>query len=520
MQTNHFDIAIIGGGPGGYATALRASQLGLSVALINREDRIGGTCLNRGCIPSKALITATRAMRNVGDAGRMGINARIGNVDFPKLAAFKDQAVTSMTDGLASLLEARKVTVIRAEASITAPHTVSIEYSDGDDESTARITSLQAEHIVVATGSRPRPMPEQPFCGALIDSTQALALPRFPQSAVVIGAGAVAVEFASMWNAAGVDVTLLIRHERVLSHAHRRTAMALTRALSKDGIHIVTHSEVTDIKVGSLPSELRHEPYNANSETAITGSKADSEQPRDAVHDENPGLTGAIVTYHTDRDETEQQCKADVVLSAIGRDPNTDGDWFATADIDLDEHRLVKTDAYGRTSQPGIWALGDITPGPALAYHAFEQGIVIAESIAGLDLEPVNDDTIPEVVFSTPEFASVGLTIDEAKNRKDIIEAQETAYPMMGNARVLMSGEAASLSLVSGTYADRPDTPVVLGVHMLAPDAGDLIAEAEELVGNRVSLSDAARLIHPHPTFSEALGETLLKADGRPLHTR
>ncbi|WEV70012.1 FAD-dependent oxidoreductase [Bifidobacterium sp. ESL0775] len=508
MQSTHFDIVIIGGGPGGYATALRAAQLGLSVALINREERLGGTCLNRGCIPSKALIIATRAMRTVGDAERMGVNASINGIDFPKLTAFKDHAVTSMTDGLASLLAMRKVTVIHGEASVTAKHHVSVKLSETDMKSApadfqgrnqeqddnanpnqgrvggtqSSTIELNADNIVVATGSRPRPLPGHPFAGALIDSTQALALTRFPKSAIIIGAGAVAVEFASMWNAAGVDVTMLIRHERVLSHAHRRTSMALTRALAKDGVHIVAHSSVADI--------------------------------------ENGESGAASVSYRTDKDETIRNTKADVVLAAIGRDPNTDAGWFADAGIALDENGLVKTDAYGRTNQPAIWALGDITPGPALAYRAFEQGIVIAESIAGLDPKPVENNTVPEVVFSTPEFASVGLTVEQAKADPDIDEAKETAYPMMSNARVLMSGEAASMSVVTGAYADKPDTPVVLGVHMLAPDAGDLIAEAEELVGNRVPLADAARLIHPHPTFSEAFGEALLKADGRPLHTR
>ncbi|WEV66703.1 dihydrolipoyl dehydrogenase [Bifidobacterium sp. ESL0769] len=483
-MTTHVDIAIIGGGPGGYATALRASELGLSVVLINREEKLGGTCLNRGCIPSKALITVTRAIHNVSDTKRMGVNASIESIDFNKLTEFKSNAVNAMTDGLASLLAARKVTVIKGEASIIADHRVKVvvDETNGDDAP----SEITADNIVIATGSRPRPLPGHPFEGVVIDSTQALSLPRFPKTAVIIGAGAVAVEFASMWNAAGVDVTMLIRRERVLSHAHRRTSMALTRALAKDGVHVVAHSHVTDI------------------ENEVNSTDAN----------------GATVSYTTDKNETIREVQADVVLAAIGRDPNTDADWLRSAGIELDEHNMVKTDAFGRTSQPGIWALGDITPGPALAYRAFEQGIVIAETIAGRNPEPVDNDTVPEVVFSTPEFASVGLTMEQAKADPDISEPKETAYPMMGNARILMSGEAGSMSVVTGSYTDKPDTPVILGVHMLAPDAGDLIAEAEELVGNRVPLSDAARLIHPHPTFSEAFGETLLKADGRPLHTR
>ena len=186
----------------------------------------------------------------------------------------------------------------------------------------------------------------------------------------------------------------------------------------------------------------------------------------------------------------------------------------------MDERGYVLTDVYGRTNVEGIWALGDITPGHALAHRAFEQGIAIAETIAGLDPKPVADETVPQVVFSFPEAASVGLTIGEAKARDTIVDPQETAYPMLSNSRMLMSGEGGSMTIVSGAMADAPDIPLVLGVHIVSPIASDLIAEAEQLVGNHVPLADAARLIHPHPTFSETFGEALLKADGRPLHTR
>ena len=186
----------------------------------------------------------------------------------------------------------------------------------------------------------------------------------------------------------------------------------------------------------------------------------------------------------------------------------------------IDDHGHVATDAYGRTDKPGVWAVGDVTAGHALAHRAFEQGIVIAETIAGLNPKPVDEATVPQIVFSFPEAASVGLTVEQAQAREDLIEIKETNYPMLANARMLMSGTAGSLTIVSGCDATNPDTPRVLGVHMVSQMASDIIAEAEQLVGNRVPLADAARLVHPHPTFSETLGEALLKADGRPLHTR
>ncbi|WEV71821.1 FAD-dependent oxidoreductase [Bifidobacterium sp. ESL0790] len=508
-MAEHFDIGVVGGGPGGYSVALRAAQLGLSVALVNREPRLGGTCLNRGCIPSKALITASHAIAGIGDAARMGVNASLDSIDYGKLNGFKTGMVTSMTNGLASLLAARKVTVFQGEAEVTDSHHISVitqapsradEGTSGKPEPTT--IEIEADEIVMATGSRPRPLPGIPFAGALIESTQALGLARFPKSAVIIGAGAVAVEFASLWRQAGAEVTLLIRHDRVLSHWHRRTSSALTRALKSSGITIVANSQVTGIDAGRLPEALQ--------DNNIDDFSSDSSSSQNSQ---------GVTVHYTAQDE-RHDIQADIALAAIGRDPNTDAAWIADLGLKLDDHGLVITDAYGRTNIEHVWALGDITPGPALAHRAFEQGMVIAEKIAGLDPKPVDNATVPEVVFSTPEAASVGLTLEQARADGDISEAKETIYPMMGNARMQMSGSAGSMSVVTGTYASGPGTPVVLGVHMLAPEASDLIAEVEELVGNRVPLGEAARLIHPHPTFSETLGEALLRADGRPLHSR
>mgnify|MGYP002979048895 CR=1 FL=1 len=231
---------------------------------------------------------------------------------------------------------------------------------------------------------------------------------------------------------------------------------------------------------------------------------------------------GALVHYTSAKDggSTEHIAEGEFVLVAIGRDPLTSDGWIRDAGVTVDDHGFITTDGYGRTTVAGIWAVGDITEGHALAHRAFEQGIIAAESIAGLDPKPLDEDTIPQIVFSNPEAASVGLTATDAKQRNDLSDIKETVYPMMSNARMMMSGSGGSLSLVSGIRAQQPGVRVVLGVHMVAPVASDIIAEAEQLVGNHTPLSDAARLIHPHPTFSETLGETLLKADDRPLHTR
>lgn len=489
----HYDIAIIGAGPGGYSTALRAAQLGRTVALIERDATLGGTCLNRGCIPSKALITATHTIDTVRHAATMGIDASVNGIDFGTLRDYRLRVVDTMAKGLAGLLAHRGVTVLHGEAVALGTGRVTLAPAHGEaqvrrsvkagvSEAIGERVAIDADDIVLATGSRPRPLPAEPFRGALIDSTAALAVNEFPASAVIVGSGAVALEFASMWRSAGCDVTLIIRKDRVLSGWDRRTATTLTRELKRAGVTIITRASVTGVDTGDN--------------------------------------LGATVRYTRDGEDGESSVWGQIALAAIGRDPNTDADWIAGAGIGLDARGLVVTDPLGRTGVDHVWALGDITAGHALAHRAFEQGIVVAEAIAGLDPAPVDDATVPQIVFCSPEAASVGLTREQAQSRDDLTDIRDAAYPMMGNARMLMSASGGSVSVVAGASADRPDEPIVLGVHIVAPNASDLIAEAQQMVGNRVPLHEAARLIHPHPTFSETLGETLLKADGRPLHTR
>ncbi|NMM99896.1 dihydrolipoamide dehydrogenase [Bifidobacterium sp. DSM 109958] len=483
-MTDQFDVIIIGAGPGGYSTALRAAELGRSTALVERDATVGGTCLNRGCIPTKALVTACHTLDMARRSRELGVDLELAGIDYGRLLDYKNRIVETMVKGLGGLLAHRGVDVVRGEASLrpgmdeAGLHVVDVTAPDGS------VRRLAARDVVLATGAHARPLPSAPFSQAVIDSTAALSLDEFPSSATVIGSGAVALEFASIWHSAGCDVTLLMRRDRVLSGWNRRTGMTLTRELRRQGVKVIAHSAVTGIDVG------------AN--------------------------LGTRVRYTVGDDPQEKAMETELTLVAIGRDPNTGAAWIRDAGVTLDDHGFVVTDAHGGTSVPGVWAVGDITAGPQLAHRAFEQGIVVAESIAGVEPapSPVDDATIPQVVFSHPEAACVGLTLERAEADPAYVSVQETQYPMLSNSRILMSGGNGALSLVSGCTAADPDTPVVLGVHMVGPNVSEIIAEAEQLVGNRVPVHRAARLVHPHPTVSEALGEALLKADGRPLHTR
>lgn len=493
MASLQFDIAIIGAGPGGYSAALRAAELGKSVVMVERDETLGGTCLNRGCIPSKALITATRTLDALAHGEAMGIVSKLEEIDFGRLRDYRERTVATLVDGLRALVEYRGITVYHGDASLGADRHVRVVPSPGQDhvhrfaknggfDEIDGDLDITADDVVLATGSRPRELPGTTYHGAIVDSTAALSLDTFPHSAVIIGSGAVALEFASIWNSAGSDVTLLIRKDNVLSKSDRRAALALSRELKRRGIHIIRDAHVRGVDTGIN--------------------------------------LGACVHYTLGDDDEERTICAEIVLGAIGRTPNTDEPWLADSGVALDDAGMVVIDAYGRTNLNHVWALGDITAGHALAHRAFAQGLVVAETIAGLDARPVNEDAIANIVFSSPEFATVGLTLHDAQADARYADVKETVFPVMSNPRMVMSGTGGSFSIVTGRDAERDGDEVVLGVHVVAPDASDMIAEAQQIVANHIPLHEAADAIHPHPTFSEMIGETLLKADGRPLHTR
>ncbi|MDO5688339.1 MAG: FAD-dependent oxidoreductase [Pseudoscardovia radai] len=492
-----FDVAVIGAGPGGYSCALRAAQLGLRVALVERDARPGGTCLNRGCIPTKALLTAAHAADEARRGETMGIMLPQPQVDYDRLAAFRDTSVDTMVTGLESLLSRRGVTLVRGTARLDgdtthddaahdgtahdvatatdgatdgARHRVIVDTSDGT-------TTLAARAVVLATGARPTQLDALPFGSRVLDSDHALTLDHVPSSVIIVGSGAIGLEFASFWSSLGAQVTVLLRHGRPLSAWPRRVGMAVRRGMGAHGVQWDDYESI------------------------------------EAYED----VDGGIALTLSGRGGATSRLEAELCLVAVGRTPIS-APWVSDSGIETDARGFVVTDPWGRTSRPGVFAVGDVTRGRQTAHRAFEQGIVAAECIAGLEPAPVEDAASPLVVFSSPEAASVGLAADEARANGAWTDVRDTAIVTQGNARVMMSGASGVIDLVTATPADGGER-IVLGAHMAGPHVSELVAEAEQLVRGRVPLSQAARAIHPHPTFGEALGEALLAADGRPLHT-
>lgn len=488
-----YDVAVIGAGPGGYATALRAAELGLKTALIEKDATLGGTCLNRGCIPTKALLTAAHAREEISKAQYWGISVdeTAVSANTGKLFEQKAKITGTMVSGLASLIDFRGITVIKGYASISGkdgPHTVRVS-ADGTGK-----TSVTAGNVILALGSCTVPFPGVGFSDTVLDSDRALELAEIPETVGIIGSGAIALEFASFWNAMGSSVTVFMRKGRPLSHGDSHMGASVMRGLKRAGIKFIPSSHVTDI------AETREsKPQAVISYTRGTGDSSE------------------VLEF-----------KADKVLIAIGRRPATESPWLHSLNIAIGSDGIIKTDPFGKTSIPNIWAAGDVTAGRQLAHKAFAQGIVIAESIAceqgilSTLPRPVDEKTVPQVVYSTTEATSVGYTSEQAQGLSgQFTDVEETVLPLLSNSRVLMEQSGGSITVVTARHPGKGgDTRYVIGIHIAGVRAGELIAEAEQIIGNHIPLADAARLIHPHPTLSESLGEALLKADGRPLHVR
>jgi len=450
-----YDVVVLGGGSGGYATALRAGSLGLSVAVVEK-DKVGGTCLHRGCIPTKALLHAGEVADAAREAAQFGVRASLDGIDMAGVNKYKDSVVSRLYKGLQSTLAARGgITTIEGTGRLVAPDTVEV---DG-----RRITG---GHVVLATGSYPKTLPGLDIDGdRVITSDHALSLDRLPERAVILGGGVIGVEFASAWRSFGVDVTIVEALPRLVAAEDEEVSTAVERAFRRRGISYLTGAPFTGVE-----------------------------------------RTGDGVRVSVEGGRT---LDADLLLVAVGRGPVTDG--LADAGVALDRG-YVTTDERLRTSLPGVYAVGDIVPGLQLAHRGFAQGIFVAEDIAGLDPRPIDEAGIPRVTYCEPEVASVGLTETAARERYGAEQVQTLTYNLGGNGRSQILKTQGFVKLVRAT-----DGPVV-GIHLVGSRVGELIGEAQLIYNWEAFPSDVAEYVHMHPTQNEALGEAHLALAGKPLH--
>ena len=451
---SNFDLVVLGGGSGGYAAALRGAQLGLSVALIE-ADKLGGTCLHRGCIPTKALLHAGEIADGARDASHFGVNATFNSIDMTGVNAYKDGVITKLHKGLQGLVKSRNITFIEGHGKLVAKDTIEVNG--------ARYTG---KNILLATGSYARTLPGLDIDGKkVITSDQAMKMEYVPKSVIVLGGGVIGCEFASVWKSFGAEVTIIEGLPHLVALEDESSSKQLERAYRKRGINF---------ELG-----VRFKSH------AVTAD-------------------GVTVTLEDGKTFT-----AEVLLVAVGRGPVSANLGYEEQGITMDRG-YVLVDNKCRTNVPGIWAVGDLIPTLQLAHVGFGEGILVAEEIAGLNPRPINYDGVPRVTYSEPEVASVGLTTAQAKERGyDVVELN---YDLAGNGKAQILRTAGSIKLVSQKGGP------VLGIHMVGSRVGELLAEAQLIFNWEASADDVAPLIHAHPTLSEAMGEAHMALAGKPLH--
>ncbi|EHR49723.1 dihydrolipoamide dehydrogenase [Saccharomonospora marina XMU15] len=454
MTDAEADLVILGGGSGGYAAAFRAAELGLSVTLIEK-DKLGGTCLHRGCIPTKALLHAAEVADSARDGEQFGVKTVFEGVDMTGVHKYKDTVVTRLYKGLQGLAKAHKINYVEGTGTFAGGTTVEV---DG-----ARYTG---KNVVLATGSYSRTLPGLELGGRIIASDEALNLDYVPERVVVLGGGVIGVEFASVWASFGAEVTIVEALPRLVPAEDEFASKQLERAFRRRKIAFKTG-------------------------VRFTGAKQDER--------------GVSVSL-----ESGETLEADLLLVAVGRGPNTAGHGYDEAGVRM-ERGFVLTDERLRTNLPGVYAVGDIVPGLQLAHRGFQQGIFVAEEIAGLAPRPVEEAGIPRVTYSHPEVASVGLTEAAAKEKYGAGVTTFT-YDLAGNGKSQILKTSGAVKLIKA-----PDGPVV-GLHLVGDRVGELIGEAQLIYNWEAFPEDVAPLIHAHPTQTEALGEAHLALAGKPLH--
>jgi dihydrolipoamide dehydrogenase len=463
-MTTSYDVIVIGSGPGGYVCAIRAAQLGLKTACVEKRNTLGGTCLNVGCIPSKALLAASEKYHAAGhELAAMGIKVKGVELDLPAMMAHKEKVVDANTKGIEFLFKKNKIDWLKGAGLITKPGEVMVAGQ-----------SYTAKHIVIATGSDVVSLPGITIDeDKIVSSTGALMLPQVPKHLVVIGGGVIGLEMGCVWARLGAQVTVIEYMDRILAGMDLELSKEAQKIFTKQGLNFKLASKVTSAVVEKKAVTLTVEPAAGN------------------------GMTETIV--------------ADVVLMAVGRKAYTDNLGLQNVGVVTDDRGRVVVDGHFQSNVPGIYAIGDVIAGPMLAHKAEDEGVVLAEMLAGQSGH-INYDTIPGVVYTWPEVASVGKTEEQLKQAG--IHYKSGKFPFMANGRArAMNATDGFVKILADATTDQ-----VYGVHIIGPEAGTLIAEAVLAMEFGASAEDIARTCHAHPTLNEVVKEAALAVDGRPLH--
>jgi dihydrolipoamide dehydrogenase len=458
VPEHNADLVILGGGSGGYACALRAAELGMSVVLVER-DKLGGTCLHYGCIPTKALLHAAEVADNAREGDRIGVKSSLAGIDMAGVNAYKDGVISKLYKGLQGLVKSRKIQFVAGEGRFEAPNVVTV----GEDR-------YVGKKVVLASGSYARTLPGLDIGGRVITSNEALRLEEVPGRVVILGGGVIGVEFASVFKSFGAEVTVVEALPRLVPNEDEFASKLLERAFRRRKIAFKTGVKFTGAK---------------QNDSSVTVSL-----------------------------ESGEELEADLLLVAVGRGPNTANAGYEEAGVTM-ERGFVLTDDRLRTNLPDVYAVGDIVPGLQLAHRGFAQGIFIAEDIAGLNPPVIDEAGIPRVTYCEPEVASVGLT--EAQAKEAYGEVQTLTYDLAGNGKSQILQTQGAIKLVKAGGEGTPG-PVV-GIHMVGARVGELVGEAQLIYNWDAQAEDVAALIHAHPTQTEAVGEAHLALAGKPLHS-
>ena len=465
-MSEKFDVTVIGGGPGGYVCAIRLSQLGLKTACIESRGSLGGTCLNIGCIPSKSLLNLSEKFHSAKNFEKIGIETGEIKLNLDKMMKNKDKAVTVLTKGVEFLFKKNKVTYFKGKGSFENENSIKIEGLEGTK-------IIQTDKTIISTGSEPVSLPGVDFDEErILSSTGALSIPKLPNKMIVVGGGYIGLEMGSVWSRLGTEVTVVEFLDHITPGMDRDISNEFMKILKKQGIKFNLNTKVDTVKTNG---------------------------------------SGAIVSTK-DKDGNKKDFNTDIVLVSVGRKPNTNGLNLEKIGVELDDRKRIKTNKDFQTNVKNIYAIGDVIVGPMLAHKAEDEGIAVAENIAGQSGH-VNYNTIPGVIYTTPEVASVGKTEEQLKEKNQKYKIGK--FPFMANSRAKAIDEPEGFVKI---LADQ-STDKVLGVHIIGPHAGEMIAEMAVAMEFGASSEDIARTCHAHPTFSEAIKEAALSVDKRQIHS-